>query len=45
MYSSIKIHNDNVNVELYEKTSDYIVNIPEFPESLKIKKREIEDIE
>ena len=45
MFSGIRLHNDSINEELYEKMSNYIINIPTFPKSLKIKKREIDEIE
>ena len=40
----MKIHNDSINVQLYDAISDYITKIPTFPNALKIKKSDEEEL-
>ena len=40
----MRIHNDSINVKLYDAISDYITKIPTFPNALKIKKSDEEEL-
>ena len=41
----MRVHNDSINVKLYEAISEYVTKIPTFPNSLKIKKSDEEELE
>ncbi len=40
----MRIHNDSINVKLYEAICDYVTKIPTFPNSAKIKKSDEEEL-
>jgi len=40
----MKIHNDSINVKLYDVICDYVTKIPSFPNSQKIKKLDEEEL-
>ena len=40
----MRIHNDSINVELYDIIAEYVTKIPSFPNSLKIKKSDEEEL-
>ena len=39
----INFHNNSIDTNTYDSVSEYITNIPKFPESLKIIKEKQED--
>ena len=40
----MRIHNDSINVDLYDIIAEYVTKIPSFPNSLKIKKSDEEEL-
>ena len=40
----MRIHNDSINVKLYDAIAEYVTKIPSFPNSLKIKKTDEEEL-
>ena len=41
----MRVHNDSINVKLYDAISEYVTKIPTFPNSLKIKKSDEEELQ
>ena len=44
LFSKVRFHNDSISIKFYDAISEYVTQIPSFPNSLKIKKSDEEEL-